>query len=89
MEKGELMVAFAVLAVLVTVLNTVMTFLTLVTAGRLSIAQRNLRHDLADGFNRLVDRTEELTTIVESSMDCLVTIDARAAETSEVGEHAR
>ena len=83
------MVAFVVLAVLVTVLNTAMTFLTLVTAGRLSIAQRNLRRDLADGFNRLVDRTEELTTQVESALDCLVTIDARAAETSEVGEHAR
>ena len=81
------MVAFVILSVLA-VLNTAMTFLTLVTAGRLSIAQRNLRRDLADGFNRLVDRTEELTTQVESALDCLVTIDAKAAESSEAGEHA-
>ena len=82
------MVAFVILGVLA-VLNTVLTIMALSATGRLCLSQRNLRHDVADGLNRLVDRTEELTTIVESSMDCLVTIDARAAETSEVGERAR
>ena len=61
--------------VLVT-LNIVLTFLTLATAGRVSLNQRALVETLCERYNENIARLEELTEIIESSMDCLVAADA-------------
>jgi len=82
-----MLVALIVLTVLSTV-NIAMTFLTLAAAGRVALNQSTLTDAVRVHINELIDRVEELTAMVESAMDCLVTIDARAADTSEVGTDA-
>jgi hypothetical protein len=78
-----------VVVIVLSVINTLLMFPTLAAAARSNSSQRKLRHVLVDGFNQMVDRTDELTEIIESSMDCLVSVDAKAAESSPTEEHAR
>ena len=64
-------------------LSLAMSFLTVAAAGRVSLDQRLLRNEIADRYGEMVDRTEELTGVVEGACDCLVSLDAKSSETVE------
>jgi uncharacterized membrane protein (Fun14 family) len=77
-------VAIIVLCVIGT-FSSVLSFLTLAATGRVSLDQRALRNEIADRCSESVDRLEQLTQVIDSSMDCLVTLDAKS---SKSGVHA-
>ena len=79
--------AMIVVSVLIT-LHLIFSFLLLAGLGRSFVSQTNFNDALAGRVNELIERTEELTQITESAMDCLVAEDARLTELLEQ-EHER
>jgi hypothetical protein len=81
------MIGLIVLAVLCTI-SLIFNVLTLVCAARNALDQREAVGVLIDSHNHVARRIGDLAEELESAMNCLLTLDATAADSSAVGNGA-
>lgn len=73
--------------IVLTTINTILTFLILACAGRIRLDHQEASDALINGHNRVAQRVSELKDELDGALDCLLTLDATVAESSpEVDE---